>query len=88
VNVETAIADDAPTTKMEPVIPVAGPTPDATVQSVPNPVDEQRGESVVRDVLGAKLIATIDDAAAPISRTAPAEDGLAIFDVDTSPEKD
>jgi DNA polymerase-3 subunit gamma/tau len=88
VNAETAIADDAPTTKMEPVIPVAGPTLDTTAQSVPNPIDEQRGESVVRDVLGAKLIATIDDAAAPISRTAPAEDGLAIFDVDTSPEKD
>jgi len=88
VNAETAIADDAPTTKMEPVIPVAGPTLDTTAQSVPNPIDEQRGESVVRDVLGAKLIATIDDAAAPISRTAPAEDGLAIFDVDTSLEKD
>ena len=85
---ENAIADDAPTTKMEPVIPVAGPTPDTTAPSVPKPNEEQRGESVVRDVLGAKLIATIDDAAAPISRTAPAEDGLAIFDVDPSPEKD
>ena len=85
---ETAIADDAPTTKMEPVIPVAGTTPDTPAQSIPKPDEEQRGESVVRDVLGAKLIATIDDAAAPISRTAPAEDGLAIFDVDPAPEKD
>jgi DNA polymerase-3 subunit gamma/tau len=85
---ETAIADDAPTTKMEPVIPVAGTTPDTSAQSIPKPDEEQRGESVVRDVLGAKLIATIDDAAAPISRTAPAEDGLAIFDVDPAPEKD
>ncbi len=85
---ETAIADDAPTTKMDPVIPVAGTTPDTPAQSIPKPDEEQRGESVVRDVLGAKLIATIDDAAAPISRTAPAEDGLAIFDVDPAPEKD
>lgn len=85
---ETAIADDAPTTKMDPVIPVPVPTPEATAQMVVNPLDEQRGESVVRDVLGAKLIATIDDTAAPISRTAPAEDGLAIFDVDNAPDKD
>lgn len=85
---ETAIADDAPTTKMDPVIPVSVPTPETTAQTVSNALDEQRGESVVRDVLGAKLIATIDDTAAPISRTAPAEDGLAIFDVDNAPDKD
>jgi DNA polymerase-3 subunit gamma/tau len=85
---ETAIADDAPTTKMDPVIPVSVPTPETTAQTVSNPLDEQRGESVVRDVLGAKLIATIDDTAAPISRTTPAEDGLAIFDVDNAPDKD
>jgi DNA polymerase-3 subunit gamma/tau len=87
---DNAIADDAPTTKMEPVSPAAGSesTVDSTAQSGPNPDDEQRGESVVRDVLGAKLIATIDDAATPLSRSATADDGPAIFDVEPAPEKD
>jgi DNA polymerase-3 subunit gamma/tau len=87
---DNTIADDAPTTKMQPVSPAAGSdsTPESTAQSGPNPDDEQRGESVVRDILGAKLIATIDDAATPLSRSASADDGPAIFDVEPAPEKD
>jgi DNA polymerase-3 subunit gamma/tau len=85
---EAAIADDAPTTKMEPVAPVAEPEPEIAAQSVPHPDDEQRGESVVRDVLGAKLIATIDDAATPVNRSAPDGDTPAIFDLAPAPEKD
>ena len=87
---DNTFADDAPTTKMQPVSPASGAdsTPESTVQSGPNPDDEQRGESVVRDILGAKLIATIDDAATPLSRSASADDGPAIFDVEPAPEKD
>ncbi len=85
---ETTIAENAPTTKMEPVVPEAAGEPEPATQSMSNPGDEQRGESVVRDVLGAKLIATIDDAATPISRPAAADDGLAIFDALSAPEKD
>jgi hypothetical protein len=73
---------------MEPVAPVAEPEPEIAAQSVPHPDDEQRGESVVRDVLGAKLIATIDDAATPVNRSAPDGDTPAIFDLAPAPEKD
>jgi DNA polymerase-3 subunit gamma/tau len=89
---ETAIADDAPTTKMQPVTPAAAPAPKPTdhavAHEIPNPDDEQRGESVVRDVLGAKLVATIDTAAMPANRTGPTDDSPTIFDVEPTPEKD
>jgi DNA polymerase-3 subunit gamma/tau len=85
---ETAIADDAPTTKMQPVAPATAPATEPAAQSAPNPDDEQRGESVVRDVLGAKLVATLVDPASPVNRSAPTDDGLSIFDALSDPEKD
>jgi DNA polymerase-3 subunit gamma/tau len=85
---ETAIADDAPTTKMQPVAPETAPATEPAAQSAPNPDDEQRGESVVRDVLGAKLVATLVDPATPVNRSAPTDDGLSIFDALSDPEKD
>jgi len=82
--------DDAPTTKMEPVstTDVAAPEPVAT-DSAPGSnsaeTAERRGESVIREMLGATLIANIDDATAPQGRPAPADDTPAIFDVDSTP---
>lgn len=63
--------------------PVSSPEP-----SAPNPDDERRGESVVRDMLGAKLVGTIDNATTPAARSTAADDSLAIFDVEPAPEKD
>ena len=75
VKVEATTAelpDDAPTTKMEPVAETAPVTPD--------PAEERRGESVVREVLGATLIANIDNAPNPANRSAALDDSPAIFD--------
>lgn len=63
--------------------PVSSPEPSAS-----NPDDERRGESVVRDMLGAKLVGTIDNATTPAARSTAADDSLAIFDVEPAPEKD
>lgn len=78
--------DDAPTTKME---PVAAPAPVATETAATEPAaaesSERRGESVIREMLGATLIANIDDASTPQGRPAPADDTPAIFDIDPTP---
>jgi DNA polymerase-3 subunit gamma/tau len=68
------IADDAPTTKMEPVDTAA-------------PADERRGESVVREMLGATLIANIDDTTTPAPRADRNDDAPAIFDIDPEPRE-
>ena len=75
--------DDAPTTKME---PVGVPEPVVTEPSVTESA-ERRGESVIREMLGATLIANIDDASTPHARTAPADDTPAIFDIDPTPRE-
>jgi DNA polymerase-3 subunit gamma/tau len=75
VNVEATSAElpvDAPTTKMEPVAETDPVTPD--------PAEERRGESVVREVLGATLIANIDNAPNPANRSAALDESPAIFD--------
>ena len=75
--------DDAPTTKMEPVeIPEPVVAEEVSTESV-----ERRGESVIREMLGATLIANIDDASTPHARTAPADDTPAIFDIDPTPRE-
>ena len=48
---------------------------------------ERRGESVIREMLGATLIASIDDASTSHARSAPADDTPAIFDVDPTPRE-
>jgi hypothetical protein len=45
---------------------------------------ERRGESVIREMLGATLIANIDDASTPHARSASAADNPAIFDIETT----
>ena len=74
--------DDAPTTKMEPVVPEPVVAEEAATESA-----ERRGESVIREMLGATLIANIDDASTPHARTAPADDTPAIFDIDPTPRE-
>jgi DNA polymerase-3 subunit gamma/tau len=83
--------DDAPTTKMA---PVAAPetaatetaaTETATTEPAAAESAERRGESVIREMLGATLIANIDDASTPQGRLAPADDAPAIFDIDPTP---
>ena len=90
----TAIDDDAPTTKMQPVeTPASAPEtpadrgPDSAPPTTTDPASEQRGESVIRDVLGATLIATIDNATTPVSRPV-ADDSPAIFDTEPPAEND
>jgi DNA polymerase-3 subunit gamma/tau len=77
------LSDEAPTAKMEPV-----EQPPAAVEPSASGSAERRGESVIREMLGATLIANIDDSVTPAARKGDAEDGLAIFDVDSSPEGD
>jgi DNA polymerase-3 subunit gamma/tau len=76
------IPDDAPTTKMEPVA--------ETTPATPDPAEERRGESVVREVLGATLIANIDNAPNPANRSVTPDDSPAIFDEEppASPDED
>jgi DNA polymerase-3 subunit gamma/tau len=76
------VPDDAPTTKMEPVA--------ETTPATPDPAEERRGESVVREVLGATLIANIDNAPNPANRSATPDDSPAIFDEEppASPDED
>jgi len=75
--------DDAPTTKIE---PVGVPEPVVTEPSATESA-ERRGESVIREMLGATLIANIDDASTPHTRSAPADDTPAIFDIDPTPRE-
>jgi DNA polymerase III subunit gamma/tau len=89
---ETAIADNAPTTKMPAVETPASvletpvdSAPDTTAPTTVDPESELRGESVIRDVLGATLIATIDNATTPIDRST-ADDSPAIFDAEPGTE--
>jgi hypothetical protein len=95
-SVETPVdvpGDDAPTTKMEPVATpeTAAPEPAPTVIANPEPAAtesaERRGESVIREMLGATLIANIDDASTPQGRSASADDTPAIFDIDPTPRE-
>ena len=85
--------DDAPTTKMEPVEApqLLAPAPAApehvVAESAASESSERRGESVVREMLGATLIANIDDASTPHARSAPADDTPAIFDIDPTPRE-
>jgi len=85
--------DDAPTTKMAPIeVPeAAAPAPAASIsvgaESAAPESAERRGESVVREMLGATLIANIDDAATPHARSASAADNPAIFDIETTPRE-
>ena len=85
--------DDAPTTKME---PLEVPELFAPAPIVPEPVvaeetatefAERRGESVIREMLGATLIANIDDASTPPARSALTDDTPAIFDIDPTPRE-
>ena len=85
--------DDAPTTKMEPVeVPESvAPSPAVTEPLLTEPASkafaERRGESVIREMLGATLIANIDDAVTPHARSAPADETPAIFDIDPTPRE-
>jgi DNA polymerase-3 subunit gamma/tau len=84
VDSVATIADDAPTTKMDPVESLTV-TPAATPSATPpatDPANERRGEAVVREVLGATLIANIDDTTTPVQRTGLSDDAPAIFDVE------
>lgn len=74
------VPDDAPTTKMEPVA--------ETTLATPDPADERRGESVVREVLGATLIANIDNAPNLANRSAIVDDSPAIFDEEPPASRD
>jgi DNA polymerase-3 subunit gamma/tau len=85
--------DDAPTTKMEPVespkLATSAPseTEHVAVESDAPESAERRGESVIREMLGATLIANIDDAGTPNARSVPADDTPAIFDIDPTPRE-
>jgi DNA polymerase-3 subunit gamma/tau len=85
--------DDAPTTKMEPVespkLAASAPseTEHVAVESDAPESAERRGESVIREMLGATLIANIDDAGTPNARSVPADDTPAIFDIDPTPRE-
>jgi len=85
--------DDAPTTKMKPIeVPEgAAPAPAATksvvAESAAPESTERRGESVIREMLGATLIANIDDASTPHARSASAADNPAIFDIEPTPRE-
>jgi hypothetical protein len=68
----------------------------APAPTVPEPVvadepatefAERRGESVIREMLGATLIANIDDASTPPARSALTDDTPAIFDIDPTPRE-
>lgn len=76
------IPDDAPTTKLEPIVAptVAEPVED---QSPVDPTQERRGEAVIREVLGATLVAQIDNAPSLLTRGGEDKDGPAIFDIDS-----
>ena len=85
--------DDAPTTKMEPVespeLVAPAPAEAEPVEAEPTVAEpaERRGESVIREMLGATLIANIDDASTPHARTATFDDSPAIFDIDPTPRQ-
>ena len=85
--------DDAPTTKMEPVespeLVAPAPAEAEPVETEPTVAEpaERRGESVIREMLGATLIANIDDASTPHARTATVDDSPAIFDIDPTPRQ-
>ena len=77
-----------PVAPAEPVEPVApAPTEHVVAEPVTTESAERRGESVIREVLGATLIANIDDASTPQARSTPADDTPAIFDVDPTPRE-
>lgn len=82
--------DEAPTRKMDPVEATEpAPTEPAPTEPAESESAERRGESVIREMLGATLIANIDDASAPSSRSASVEESPAIFDINpTSREGD
>jgi hypothetical protein len=77
---------------MEPVAApeTAAPVP-ATTETATEPAAaetaERRGESVIREMLGATLIANIDDASTPHGRPAPTDDTPAIFDIEPTPSE-
>lgn len=85
--------DDAPTTKMKPIeVPEgAAPAPAAAksvvAESAAPESTERRGESVIREMLGATLIANIDDASTPHARSESAADNPAIFDIEPTPRE-
>ncbi len=83
VGMAGAPRTEAPTTKMDPM-----DHPPAVAEPSGSGNAERRGESVIREMLGATLIANIDDSVTPAARKGDAEDGLAIFDVDSPPEGD
>jgi len=76
-----------PTASVETGAPAPAPTQHVVAEPVTTESAERRGESVIREVLGATLIANIDDASTPQARSAPADDTPAIFDVDPTPRE-
>jgi len=83
VKAQPDVSDEAPTTKMEPMN-----QPPAVAEPSGSGNAERRGESVIREMLGATLIANIDDSVTPSVRTSDPEDGLAIFDTDSASTED
>ena len=83
VKAQPDVSDEAPTTKMEPM-----DQPPAVAEPSGSGNAERRGESVIREMLGATLIANIDDSVTPSVRTSDPEDGLAIFDTDSASTED
>ena len=62
---------------LEPVAQVEAPT---TPVSPVKPEDEKRGESVIRDLLGATLVQTIDNGSVTEPTVTAGDDGPALFD--------
>jgi len=85
--------DNAPTTKMEPVealesVVIEPPASEPVVaETAATETVERRGESVIREMLGATLIANIDDASSPQGRSRSTDDTPAIFDIDPTPRE-
>lgn len=64
---------EAPTTPIEPLTLVAEPV-------VAAPQEEKRGESVIRDLLGATLVGTIDNSTAVETPAPSGDEGPSLFD--------
>jgi hypothetical protein len=70
----------------QPPMPHVDEQPTTPVVAV-KPEDEKRGESVIRDLLGATLVATIDGDAASETPDAPNDKGASsLFDHESTPD--
>ena len=89
---ETDAADDTPESPTPPAEPVksAKPAREAEPAAAPEsvkPEDEKRGESVIRDLLGATLVATIDSGTTPEPAAVEDDGRPSLFDDDSASDE-